>query len=544
MVTQLGPLQYVTISDFSPGIWNRFNPIPAPVGAAQLTGTFGCIAQPGGGLGPLPRASSAINLPVPDAAPRNSYYYVNGLKAVYLGDRYEVHVGLTWIDAASNAVRFRWYRWDGATFIQVVDQTGAVQPDPWIPEAVTFAVTRLTSATAPANISIVASWANRTGNGNVWYFPDPAAPATDTPVTDNTQRGQLFAHQGRILNFVPQFASHGSTYSSEMNELINFTDPPQSTTLGTQATMLSPESPYGYGAWGSVSAGELVLVKIAGGGLISYEDIIYPRVVRLPALQGTGPVCQAGSFCSIGMLYYSHNNGVYAWNGNNTAEKISHQLRGDVFNPNYPSFSGPDGAALPPVAYGDNTYISHTNWRDRVVFPNHLLYDATLQSWWLLEQFPSTNIGDITYWSSIGNTLWGVRSHWAAASPGQMFQYTEQTGQGRSLYNWNSQFIPIGEGTQATIHEVELTALSNIDGATVQITLTSETGSTTTLTFNLGTSIGMAKKHIAQLDTPMNVYGVTVRIVANSGNVAFEGPVIYSVAIGTSLGRTTGSYWR
>lgn len=546
-MTTLSPLQYVTISDFTPGIWDRFNRIPAPLGAAQSSLTYGCIAQPAGGLGPLPRATggTGTSVPVPDPTPRNAYYYVNGLKAVFIGTMIEVHIGITWIDAGTSAVRFRWYRYDGTNFIQVIDQTGAVQPDPWTPEAFTMAVTRLTSAGAPANISIVGSWANRTGAGSVWYFPDPGAPANTAPAADNTQRGAVYAHQSRILNFVANSANHGATYTSEMNELINYTDPPQSITLGTQATMLAPESPFGYGAWGSVSAGELVLVKIAGGGLMSYDDLVYPRVVRLPAIQSTGPVAQEGSFCSAGMLYYAHNNGIYAWNGNNTAQKISTQLRGDVFNPTYPQIGSTLGKATPPVLYQRNQYISHTNWRDRVMFPNHWMFDTQLNSWWLLEQLPDTSgLFDITYWSAIGNTLYGMKSHWTASTPQSLYQYVDTAGNGKDIYSWQSQFIPLGEGSQVSIHEVELTAIPTIAGSSVLVTLTAESGSTTTLTFSLTPVTGQPIKLIQQLDTPIVAYGLTIRLVSNSNSSAFEAPVINSVSIGTSLSRITGSSWR
>ena len=56
--------KFVVIDDFSPGIYDDWYAAsgaqPAPPGAAQLTGTYGCVSSVGGGLIPAPRRVNRI----------------------------------------------------------------------------------------------------------------------------------------------------------------------------------------------------------------------------------------------------------------------------------------------------------------------------------------------------------------------------------------------------------------------------------------------------------------------------------------------------
>ena len=90
-----------------------------------------------------------------------------------------------------------------------------------------------------------------------------------------TAAGYSFVHQSRIVNAVGiSYDWPGSSFS--VNEQICFTDPPNSTTYGAQNEVFVAEEPYGYGAWGSISAGELFMAKQRGGGLIVSGDIFSP----------------------------------------------------------------------------------------------------------------------------------------------------------------------------------------------------------------------------------------------------------------------------
>lgn len=532
-MTTLTPLKYIDLSDFTPGIWSGgllgTNTIPAPLGAAQEEDTYACIASPSGGLIPLPVAFASA-VPVPDATIGSDRYYVNGIRALPTG----LHYGITWLENGTNNERFTWYR-DGSVATSVVSHTGAAYASGWVPQAFSTTVMRLTSAPAPANISIIGSWSDRLGGGGrTWYFPDPANPALNTPVADNTHSGQIFAHQARILQFGPYSYPHGSSYSTTTNELINYTDPPQSTTLGTQQTMLSPESPFGYGAWGSISAGELILIKFYGGAVMMYDDIVYPRVVRLPGVAGTNGFMQQGSFCSIGMVYVSKNNGVFVWNGNNVSQKISSQIDMTRLTPS----SG--GNRQFPVGFGANTFIAHTTWLDRVVFPQNWLFDPTLNSWWKLLQ----NTNNIMWWSAYGDTLYGLPGSYTTTPGSQLFTFTPGALVG--FYSWKSQPItPSSPGNTASIREVELIAQEGISiatGSIIQITLTSPEGVATVLSFTL-TSAATPQKFVQQLDTPLICSNVTVKVTA-SGALGVFAPTIHSIRIGYGEDRLVGSYYQ
>src|SRR4051812_5587964 len=79
--------QFVTLDDFSPGIYDDYYAASgaqaAPPGAAQLTGTFGCIAALGGGLIPAPRRVNRI-LQDPFASPsvNDPYTHITAFRAL------------------------------------------------------------------------------------------------------------------------------------------------------------------------------------------------------------------------------------------------------------------------------------------------------------------------------------------------------------------------------------------------------------------------------------------------------------------------------
>lgn len=534
-MTTLSPLQYIDLTDFTPGIWSGFltgvNSIPAPLGSAQETDTYGCIASPQGGLIPLP-AAQVSSVPVPEASPASTNFYVNGIRALPTG----LHYGLTWLEQTTNNEKFRWYR-DGSAAVEVITHTGgAIVPAAWVPQAFTTAITRLTSAGAVANISIVGSWSDRTGGGGrTWFFPDPATPSNNAPAVDTDSSGQLFAHQARILCFTPYTVAHGTAgvNTTTTNELINYTDPPQGIVIGAQQTLLSPESPFGYGAWGSVSAGELILIKFFGGGVMMYDDIVYPRVVRLPAVMGTNGYMQEGSFCSIGMVYVSRLNGVYAWNGNNVSEKISHQIDVSRLAPN---------AAKIVMGFGSNPYISHTKWLDRVVFPHNWVFDPAINSWWKL-QSPSN---DIVWWSAYGPNLYGLPASYSPTPGSQLFTFDPILLTG--IYSWKSQPISAATpGKTFSIREVEVIAQTGAlgtAGSIIQMTLSAPEGTATVLNFTLtAAALTTPEKIIVRLDTPLTCSNVTVKVLVTSAD-SFFAPTIHSIRIGYGEDRLSGSYYQ
>ena len=231
-----------------------------------------------------------------------------------------------------------------------------------------------------------------TTGGQLYMYPDPANrsafgvfPMMANPGASVT--GQTIVHQSRIL------VSAGVTYTYpagsgfDTNENLNFTDPPLSASMGNQQTVLAAEEPYGYGAGGSISAGELFLAKKRGGGVIVTGDIVSPQVTILPGVQPTGNFYGNGASTPMGFVYCSLDNGAWVWNGSNTSQKISANLDDGFFLP--PEF----GTTLASNNYG--FYVS--SFGDKLYFSDNWLYDTRNGSWWTYYPRPN-NGGANLFW--------------------------------------------------------------------------------------------------------------------------------------------------
>jgi hypothetical protein len=212
-------------------------------------------------------------------------------------------------------------------------------------------------------------------------YPNPATPTSYTPlklITDGAPQsltGMVLGHQNRVI--VLANAGYGWPLGGAgayvVNEQINSTDPPNSTTYPSQTTagqqlVAAAEEPYGFGCGGSISAGELFLVKRRGGGVIINGDIIQPTsITYLPGVQSTGTNYGNADSGTQGLFYCSIDNGAWVWNGSNTSQKISQQLD-DSF------FQTPDSGIYLQwyvKCIGDKAYFSN-NW----------CYDMRTNSWW------------------------------------------------------------------------------------------------------------------------------------------------------------------
>src|SRR5208282_2542453 len=121
-------------------------------------------------------------------------------------------------------------------------------------------------------------------------------------------------HQNRIIVLSGVTYDYPAGSGFDTNEQICFTDPPNSAALGFQQTVLVPEEPYGYGCAGSISAGELVLIKKRGGGVVVTGDIFSPNVTDLPGVEPTGGIYGNASSGLDGFFYCSYENGAWVWN--------------------------------------------------------------------------------------------------------------------------------------------------------------------------------------------------------------------------------------
>jgi hypothetical protein len=390
---------WVHIDDFSPGCYDgshisAVDPIvSAPLGAAQLTNTSCCASIPGGALGPLPMAVGSIEFSVltgglPGSATSAVITGVIITPQLDDGD-YEVVYIFEADDGTDHYVTALSYVPGVGSPNLITGPTnmsgtthGAIFGAPYP------AFTRMTTSGSgnpppvlafPGAVSTDASGAS----GHLWIYPELLSPtsytAQDLIVSGSSITGQLIAYANRLLVLAGIDYDWPSGGGINTNENINYTNPPQSSDYGEQMTLLSIESPWGYGTWGSVSVGELLLVKKYGGAVLLYGDIDAPTsVIRVPGVQSTGDFVGSACATPIGLIYCSQNQGAWVWNGSNTAEKISENIRDDFFDL--------ETGNIESNNYGFFVY----QWQKWVLFSNNVIYDTETNAWWNL--FPYTGV--------------------------------------------------------------------------------------------------------------------------------------------------------
>lgn len=457
---QLHQDQWLDITDFSAGCYSHDNTpsptqvdrlLPAPPGAADAAGTYGCLCLPQGGLGALPALVDAYTWTATDNG-AGTNYLVGLLIHDELGDgNTEAFVINEFDDGVNRYYDAYSYIVETTTFTAIQTNTESTAsglfgaPYPVFTRAnlifvatVSLSTTTSITGTFPASIvpgmfafilfgtgtippdttvisnsgsTIVLSNATTAGtadvgfssttmpgspvivfptagpasptdpaSGQLYMYPNPATPTSYTPLPMiydlgggnwSSITGQTIAHQSRIIILAGQNEPYPAGGGFSDNEQINYTDPPLSPALGNQKTILVAEEPYGYGAWGSINAGELFLVKKRGGGVVLTGDIFSPNVTYLPGVQPTGGFVGQANSGMAGFFYCSYANGAWLWNGGNTAQKISTQLD-DLF------YLPPEWTTIQSNNYGYYTQ----SIGDKTYFSNNWLYDQRAHSWW------------------------------------------------------------------------------------------------------------------------------------------------------------------
>lgn len=551
-----GSLQYLTINDFSPGIFSSFGfagkTTTAPLGAAQVTNTYRCQPLPGGGLGPMPKRYGAAGtvgfnaLPQPDVeANYIGYPYIVGLRATGPVSPTAYDQGLETFDdllvvfeylynnAGTPQRRQRVYRvktFDLGTKVLLSSQNSAIGVIPldayW---GCSFATTRIhnTDPMLPGTPLDIWDWSEVNPNvgriQTIAGFPDPASPNTDTVrMFSTTRTGQILAHQNRVVLLENNLYARGAGavyLNPPFNEDVSFTDPPNSPTLGTQNYIFSQENPTGYGAWGSINAGELFLVKNGGGGVIVSGDINNPQVTRLPGVVSTNGLINQAASTAIGLVYCTRGSGAFVWAGSSSSQRISSQLD--------PSFFYIDGARIDANGkYIEGVEVVVTEWDEFIAFPNNWIYDIGKSSWWRLD-----DPAEVVVWRTakgFTNNLWGTSRRLATGpNPASLYWWDKRVP--ASSYSWQSHPIPV---TLERLVEIEEVVLLCQGQGTVTVTLTEAAGSTKTVSFAIN-SLTQPKKF--KLNIGVNGYNIIARIVSTATSTG-AAPMVYSLALGYNPG--------
>jgi hypothetical protein len=550
--------QYLTINDFSPGIYDRglysgSQGRPAPIGAAQGNGaTFGCLCLPKGGLGPGPKKVTTFAVPDPDAGNYASgpiYVGMGNLGPVIVSptSQYpdEIFLGIEWITTNTGVRRFRQYRlrlfdspYGNDNLLDVTTTSTSATAQFWGQTwtssrmATTSGASPSTNFTDPGQAVYVTEW-SEVGLGGVKYintYPNPRTPSTNVMTSTllqgstapaTSRPGQIIGHQNRIVLLEDINNVHPSTNSGAIptNEQISFTDPANSNTpIGTQKQVFVAEYPNGYGAWGSISAGELFLVKNQGGGVVVSGDIASPTVTRLPGVVSTGAANAYYKAASTpkGLFYLTTQQGAWVWRGSDTAQKISEQLD-DNF------------AVTPNSAAINNVRGQLSEWADWVVFPNNWLYDTQTDSWWNLNDRSIAN-GRYDFYvrSFSARYMYAISAQPASASTGVVDVYDRLTP--ANTYTWKSQPIVLPGERLFDVREVHIVAQGN---GTVAVTVSADgtTGASSSTTTFSPTSTTAPVKMRDNLSA-LGESTVIVTIVSTGQAADVAAPVVYEVTLG------------
>jgi hypothetical protein len=233
--------------------------------------------------------------------------------------------------------------------------------------------------------------------GHVYLWPNPWNTATttaytllrgaNTPTTAKTSTsGQIFGFNGRICILSQRFEAFGPGKISYSNDSVSYTTYKGT---GTKAAMLPtsrlptgtffvPENPFGYGCVGSISNGELFMVKKWGGGVFVSGTLTTPSVTYLPGVKPTGNIFGRGQSTSTGYFYCVQGDGAYIWNGGNTAQKISTKINDTFYVVN---------TSVAQTA-GTNFGFFVNRFNNFVTFSNNYIFDDVTKSWWSL--YPNT----------------------------------------------------------------------------------------------------------------------------------------------------------
>ena len=265
-------------------------------------------------------------------------------------------------------------------------------------------------------------------------YLQPSTGSPDGPI-GATVPGWFFSHQGRLLCVNK---ANGQFQEANINT-ISFTDPPESDSLGTQQTIVVPINFDDITCFGSLSSGELLLLCRQFGGVIVSGDIFNPIITTVPGVQGTQSLAGAGLITPLGMVYLSGSSGAWVWNGGSAAQKISNQLSNNFY-----------------VIDPDILLFQLTQFDSWLLFPNNWLYDMNTSSWWQLPHHPDYQYGLYAVMNYNLDTTAIVALPQSITSAVPVYAAVMGYGNGYSDWQWLSNPMIISQGEIVDVREMIL----------------------------------------------------------------------------------------
>lgn len=402
-------LQWTTIDDFSPGIYSApgygfAGGLQAPPGAAQSADTFRCVpAANGKGLGPGPGYSSTVTMPVAILAEATGItstgFYITGFQAYGLQPTVTSYlVGFNYRVSTPTRRQKVVSLDNGANYlITTISGVGCIM-------GIGFAPTRMNPTTpyiTPGNPTMGCSVMSDqiAGNRILFVFPNPTAPGNNTLNFTVGIGGNILGHQGRLVVLVDNAYTVNGGGGSQLfmpGEEISFSDPVNSNTFPAtlQQQIFWPENLSGYGAWGSLTAGSLLLIKRAYGAVLVEGDIAAPRVTNLPGVQGTGNIVTDAGVTQLGVAYIADRNGLFVWDGGAGSKKISTQLQDYFYREGSLAagidVTGTDSGTIIPGSFGGPT-VQTLQWHDYIMVSGNWMYHIPTGGWWRLDDISTAS---------------------------------------------------------------------------------------------------------------------------------------------------------
>ena len=537
--------QWLHIDDFSPGIWDSSyislaSPtLTAPLGAASANETWKCASLPSGGLGPLPDIDYSDSLSFFPGA-TNIHYIVGFALNPGLGNGLEELIIILESDDGSTHYFDVWSRIPNSLDqVQIANNVSASTPgyfgSPY-PEWTRISAQPVIGEPGyivpePRLVFPSAVITDPHGNqGHLWCYPPVSSP-TSYSLQDLVNPG-VSGVSGQVITYnsrVQVLAGVGYQWpiagGISTNENINYTDPPQSQNFGSQQTILAAEQPWGYGAWGSVTVGELVLIKKSGGGVVMNGDISEPTsIISLPGIESTGDFVGKADASSIGLVYCSQNRGAWLWNGGNTSQKISSQIKDNFYD-----------CSSTVIASNNYGFCAH-HWQDWVLFSNNFMYNPDTGGWWRIHPTDDGNATTtgMTFWwwqqGRLGNHVYAAPLAIGSGAPSEEIWYVRFNNEVPSgHYSWLSLPVHVTANANRVVDVTQvIIRLSSPDntGGTATVTINNESHTTQQVTaqvrphrLNFGSaSIGL----------------VDIRPLITCDNDNGSAPLVHSIDIGFS----------
>lgn len=474
------------ILDFRPGIHTAIAPTRPP-GHAQEDGTFQCYASTTGSLIPAPRLVQRLTRPTTDytsTALVNEQFRIIGLYAnapVYSVSNsnpnttggFEVHSELFlavefWTDDGGDVLNLDVSRYTRNTTNPVWEQvwSRAYTPGTYNPATrprnAVFGSQRSNSAASgssgPQVVAFVVS-------GNARMFPDDTdtfatstAPLPADDVGDpvpGIAPTDLTCHQGRAVIFPLYITGDGDDQVYVSSECAYWTPPNNLTilspNLSTYLNILGGyEQASGYGAHASLTADELLLIKVRGGAIMVSGDIETPTVRSLQYVRSTGLSLCNGVPTPYGFLYPVDGSGMWMWSGADTSEQVTKHLTPQFWRPStmVPTYADPGDQTAAEWGHA-NTQMAQ--WNEFTLIPANWFWDTDEKGWW---KILDPDVVEMSRWTADerGVYAWGAPAGFSTSADPVIYEFSRFSG--ATYYSWRGHPQSSTVDRQQTLDEI------------------------------------------------------------------------------------------